>query len=864
MTYLASIVAAVVLAASSAGAGGGVGNNSPVALIADPGGNSEAQTARECYDRTRRIMEGAGIALVPVTQDQVLAGALDACRVAVIPYAPNLSEAARGTLKTFCGDGGKVICFFNAYGLERELGLRSLTYVGSPKNDLFRYVRFRPGVLPGLPDGFPPASWNIESAVPLPDTRVLADWLEADGKGSNYIAATLSDGGLFYSHILLPDGADAERNAGLMLRAAVEYLSARAGQRRMIAIVRGTVSEKVEGSDGGLVPRMVEDMSQVLDAVGLTYVVLSDEAVEGGALKGRKVAILPLNFKVSDGEVRQIQQFVAAGGKVIGCFSTDGRLLPLMGVTGTQFRSGGATTPYNVVHFNDAAPATFPGSFHQRSSNTMQPTLAPDGKVIATWRDTDGTDTGCPAVVLSPTGMYFSYILFAGDLPGASRFMLAAIAQLAGGQFYTQAADHAAASLWDFRRYRDQQGLLAACSAVPAAAEAAAKAVALEQGARQKLGAGDAAGALDAFAEARSAAEQAFIRTMPSRGGRELRAAWRSSPYVRGDDWDAFFTGMRQSHLNAFLPNVSSGGSADYQSDVLPLSSAARERGDQMEKMLSAAHRHGIEVYLWRTDFILGNPGKEAMDRLAAEGRVCLDPQGKIVGGPDSGTLCPSNLQNQQLEIAAMVEMASKFHPDGIHFDYIRYPGSEACFCSGCRERFEQTIGHKVANWPQDVTSDGPLVPAWNDFRRAQINLVVRETSAQVRKVAPGVMLSAAVFSDWDTWARNGVAQDWPMWVKEGYLDFVCPMDYTQDVGELARSVAKQRTWVGEKFPLEIGLGAWVSPSAWHLADLLDTARTNGADGIVFFEYQDRVVTDLIPPLLEGPLREDAKTPWAP
>ena len=183
MTYLASILAAVVLAASSAGAGGGVGNNSPVALIADPGGNSEAQTARECYDRTRRIMEGAGIALVPVTQDQVLAGALDACRVAVIPYAPNLSEAAKGTLKTFCGDGGKVICFFNADGLERELGLRSLTYVGSPKNDLFRYVRFRPGVLPGLPDGFPQASWNIESPVPLPDTRVLADWLGADGKG---------------------------------------------------------------------------------------------------------------------------------------------------------------------------------------------------------------------------------------------------------------------------------------------------------------------------------------------------------------------------------------------------------------------------------------------------------------------------------------------------------------------------------------------------------------------------------------------------------------------------------------------------------------------------------------------------------
>ncbi len=171
---------------------------------------------------------------------------------------------------------------------------------------------------------------------------------------------------------------------------------------------------------------------------------------------------------------------------------------------------------------------------------------------------------------------------------------------------------------------------------------------------------------------------------------------------------------MRRAHLNAFFPNVCYGAYADYQSDVLPLSKAAQQRGDQVAEMIAAAHRHGIEVHLWRVDFNLFSPGRDAVDRLAAEGRLCLDPEGHIVGGPNSGTLCPSNPQNQQLEIDAMVEMAAKFHPDGIQFDYIRYPQTRSCFCTAAARASSRSLGHTVANWPQDVLANGPVLGAWN------------------------------------------------------------------------------------------------------------------------------------------------------
>jgi uncharacterized lipoprotein YddW (UPF0748 family) len=834
-----------------------------VALVTDPGGRQDAESARSALERMRGILPRAGLQYTVLSEGQVLDGALGDFNVAIVPYAPNLSRGAKAMLRSFCSDGGKVMCFYSTYGLDAALGLQGVSYVSSADRTLFCHVKCRTDAIRGLPPGFNQVSWNINAPSVRPGTRVLADWLDVNGKSSGYIAATVSDGGFYFSHVIVAEGDAEEANAGAMLRAAAEYLVQRVQPRPAVAIIYGTESERGATSDSALVGRMAGEMERILSWAGLPYAVLTDEAVARGALQGRRAAILPLNFKVPDPEVRALQQFVAAGGKVIGFFSVDSRLLPLMGVAETAFRAGGPATPFNVVRFNAAAPATFPKAFGQRSSNIMTARAAPDGKVVGNWFDADGTDTGCPAVILSPSGMYFSYILSAGDLQSTSQFMLAGIAHLAGQDMYAPAAQHAGESLWDFRRYKDREGLAAACKVDPRAAEAVAAAVRLEEQARKHLAAGKAYDAWAAFREAREASELAFIRSLPSRGGREFRGAWLHSPDAPGGDWDTLFAGMRKSHLNALVVNVSTGGYAHYQSDLLPLSRQAKERGQQVEKMLAAAKRQGIEVHLWRVNYNLFGPEKEVLDKMVGEKRVCLDPKGNIVGGPASATLCPSNPANQQLEIEATIELTRKFHPDGIHFDYIRYPGGEACYCEGCRERFEKATGAKVTKWPDDVLAGGPLRQKYLDFRRDQITLVVREASRRSRELDPAVKVSAAVFQEWDAWARDDVGQDWPLWIQKGYLDFVCPMDYVTDADVLAAAVAKQVKWVSGRAPLEVGLGAWQQSAAWQVADMVATARANGADGLVFFDYRGPVASDFIPALLEGPFREDARTPWA-
>ena len=53
-------------------------------------------------------------------------------------------------------------------------------------------------------------------------------------------------------------------------------------------------------------------------------------------------------------------------------------------------------------------------------------------------------------------------------------------------------------------------------------------------------------------------------------------------------------------------------------------------------------------------------------------------------------------------------------------------------------------------------------------------------------------MISAAVFKNFPR-CRDEVGQDWRLWIDRGYLDFVCPMDYTGSDAEFESLVRGSR-----------------------------------------------------------------------
>jgi hypothetical protein len=231
-TLLALIAALLMCAARAA-----LAQDYRLAVVVDPGGRTEAEGAERYLARTRAALDSAGASYDLVTEEQMVAGALDAYPVVVVPYAPNLSGTGRAALQSFCRDGGKIMCFYQTYGLESELGLLGYSYVPAGDRQLFSYVRCDQSALRGMPAGFAQTSWNINAPDPASGTKVIATWRDAAGGDSGYAAATLGDGGFFFSHVMVAEGAEAEHGAGLMLKAVADYLAPRRGERRTLAII---------------------------------------------------------------------------------------------------------------------------------------------------------------------------------------------------------------------------------------------------------------------------------------------------------------------------------------------------------------------------------------------------------------------------------------------------------------------------------------------------------------------------------------------------------------------------------------------------------------------------------------------------
>ena len=366
--------------------------------------------------------------------------------------------------------------------------------------------------------------------------------------------------------------------------------------------------------------------------------------------------------------------------------------------------------------------------------------------------------------------------------------------------------------------------------------------------------------AAEEFSKAIVAAEEAqqsmihayCLAQSPAPG--EHRAFWCHSAFgVNGLDWDQAIKLLADNGFTAILPNMLWGGVAFYKSDVLPRSPTVSEKGDQIELCLAACRKYGVQCHIWKVNYNMGSATDKAfVAQKKAEGRT----QVNYDGSPNDRWLCPSHPENQKLEIESMLDVARKYDVDGLHFDYIRYPDREGCFCQGCRARFEAALGGKVGNWPADVRNDADLAPKWLDFRRQQITTVVAAVAGQARQIRPGIKISAAVFRNWLV-DRDSVGQDWRLWCQQGYLDFVCPMDYTASGSQFQHMIEPQLGWAG-KVPCYpgIGLSTWSDPTdICGLIEQINITRQLKTGGFTVFNYGSTEATQILPLLGEGMTR---------
>ena len=187
-----------------------------------------------------------------------------------------------------------------------------------------------------------------------------------------------------------------------------------------------------------------------------------------------------------------------------------------------------------------------------------------------------------------------------------------------------------------------------------------------------------------------------------------------------------------------------------------------------------------------------------------------------------------------------MKELVGKYPVDWIHLDYIRYPCEPTedyfSFDAQTRASFKEYAGVDIATL-RSMDSGNILWNEWIEWNGEQLTRFLRELRPVLRESGRQVKLSAAVFPDAGN-ARALIGQDWERWARDGLLEMLCPMLYTEDHKLFEKYVRRAVAIAHGRCVLAVGIGIQ-SADQQNTPDgvlrQMKSARALGADGTVLF-----------------------------
>lgn len=625
--------------------------------------------------------------------------------------------------------------------------------------------------------------------------------------------------------------------------------------RPALALVRGTAStpNQAERNAANSAARRI---GRWLEDLNLSYALLDDEDISAGHLSGARLAILPYNPHPPRRQLQALQNFMHRGGKLLVFYSAEPQLAEMMGLRLGEYRRANQPGQWSAFAFNDQAPPYVPSLIFQESSN-IRPVYpaAADAKVIAWWRNAAGRTGPDPAWVRTDRGCWMSHILLNGDDENKKMLLLA----LAG--YYERSAwrDAASAALARAGRIGPYASLAQAQAGIvsqAAANDRAAMAQPFLDLSRQfynvacrKLAAGDYPEAFRQSRRLRQSLLRAYAAAHPPRA-REFRGVWNHSGLgLYPGDWPRTARLLKNSGMTAVFPNLLWAGTAHYPSQVVPTSDINQMFGNQLRQAAEAARAAGLEMHLWKVCWNLGAAPAEQSEQWRRAGRLQ-----RTADGGSLPWLCPSHPQNLDQELRAIREAAATGWLDGLHLDYARYPDTQSCFCDECRRRFEQSLGRAAAGWPA-AAQNGALADKFREWRCAQITEFVRQTRQSLRKIDPRIKLSAAVYQNYPD-CRHSIGQDWGLWLKTGLVDFVVPMNYTENTAEFGGILRRQCALPGAARRIFPGLGVTAAESQLtpdRVIEQIMQTRALNCGGFVLFDLNATLAEETLPILRLGP-----------
>ncbi len=333
-----------------------------------------------------------------------------------------------------------------------------------------------------------------------------------------------------------------------------------------------------------------------------------------------------------------------------------------------------------------------------------------------------------------------------------------------------------------------------------------------------------------------------------------IRAASMAAP----DAVDRIIALSLDLGITDLYAQVAVGGYAYYRSQYLPRSQYLAQKSDvtydPLNAIIMAAQKHGIRVHAWVNCLLvwsLSTPPDSANHIYYTHPEWFIrDVTGRSMAeytyeewmdaGLEGLYLDPAHPGVQDYLKTMCTEIAEQYPVDGVHLDFIRYPGTLwGLPDNDTAALFAGPEGH-TARWLTLTRYPGlDFLARWLCWHTWQFNLekeknikrIIRLIHASLSKNAPDCFLTAALFPN-PTLARYRFAQNWMDW--DTLIRYPVVMSYTPDRSffeTLLDYVLTQRP------DAHFGIGIlWPNMAAIGYMQYM-TAVTRGARGVSFFDF---------------------------
>jgi len=312
--------------------------------------------------------------------------------------------------------------------------------------------------------------------------------------------------------------------------------------------------------------------------------------------------------------------------------------------------------------------------------------------------------------------------------------------------------------------------------------------------------------------------------------------------------------------FNTLFVQVCGRGDSYFPSRVYPPAESyagiAQANFDPLAYLLEKAHARGLKVHAWvNTLLVWSSPKAPISSSHVLNSRpewMMVDSRGVSLSTYSRAKFNGLNLTGVFISVAGpearrlierfVLDLASRYPIDGIHFDYLRYPMRSVDFSPRLRSEFLKAYGVDplelfAVSRKQGGRSDAEtarLKKQWTAFRAEVITRFLRGVCRSLNMKKPDLVRSAAVKPDIDS-AYRVFGQDWPRWVKEGLLDMVLPMAYSTNnqtvydqISRASRAVGGERVWAGLRaYDVQVS----------GIVEKVVRLRRLGLKGFCFFSY---------------------------